>query len=87
MLTCRLTHTVNWRFGDRDCNPGQGLIVVAPIEDTPAFRAGIKSGDKIIRINDLPTDTLEVMNAVRLMRGPKGKPCHWWSSAKGNPSF
>lgn len=51
----------------------RALIVVAPIEDTPADRAGIKSGDRIIRINDLPTDTLEVMNAVRLMRGPKGE--------------
>jgi carboxyl-terminal processing protease len=49
------------------------LIVVAPIEDTPADRAGIKAGDRIIQINDLSTDTLEVMNAVRLMRGPKGE--------------
>jgi len=51
----------------------RSLIVVAPIEDTPADRAGIKAGDRIIRINDLSTDTLEVMNAVRLMRGPKGE--------------
>lgn len=51
----------------------RALIVVAPIEDTPADRAGIKAGDRIVRINDLPTDTLEVMNAVRLMRGPKGE--------------
>lgn len=51
----------------------RSLIVVAPIEDTPADRAGIKAGDRIIRINDFSTDTLEVMNAVRLMRGPKGE--------------
>jgi carboxyl-terminal processing protease len=48
------------------------LIIVSPIEDTPAYIAGIKPGDKIIKINGQPTRDIGVMEAVRLMRGPKG---------------
>ena len=49
------------------------LIIVSPIEDTPAYIAGIKPGDKIIKINGQPTRDIGVMEAVRLMRGPKGE--------------
>ena len=49
------------------------LLVVTPIEDTPAFKAGIKAGDKIIKIGEQTTKDLELMEAVRLMRGPKGE--------------
>ncbi|WP_303720358.1 S41 family peptidase [Malonomonas rubra] len=48
------------------------LVVVSPIEDTPAFKAGIKAGDQIVKINDQPTKDMEVMEAVRLLRGKKG---------------
>ncbi len=48
------------------------LTVIAPIEDTPAFRAGIKAGDKIIKINGEPTAGMTLMEAVNKMRGPKG---------------
>lgn len=48
------------------------LTVIAPIEDTPAFRAGIKAGDKIIKINGEPTKDMSLMDAVNKMRGPKG---------------
>lgn len=48
------------------------LTVVSPIEDTPAFRAGIKSGDKIIEINGEPTQKMTLEDAVRRLRGPKG---------------
>ncbi len=48
------------------------LTVVAPIEGTPAYKAGIKSGDKIIKINDKPTKNMTLMDAVKLIRGPKG---------------
>lgn len=50
------------------------LIVVTPIEDTPAYSAGIKAGDQIVKINGQLTQDLEIMQAVRLMRGPKGEP-------------
>lgn len=50
------------------------LIVVSPIEDTPAFKAGIQAGDQILKIEDTPVKDMEIMQAVRLMRGPKGEP-------------
>ena len=48
------------------------LTVIAPIDDTPAFRAGILAGDKIVKIEDKPTKDMSLMEAVKLMRGPKG---------------
>ena len=43
--------------------------VVAPIDDTPAFRAGIKAGDLIIRLNDSPVKGMTLSEAVKIMRG------------------
>jgi carboxyl-terminal processing protease len=48
------------------------LTVVAPIEDTPASRAGIQSGDMILRIDGKSTKDMTLMEAVKLMRGPQG---------------
>lgn len=48
------------------------LTVIAPIEDTPAEKAGIKAGDKIFAINGEPTKDLTINDAVSKMRGPKG---------------
>ena len=48
------------------------LTVVAPIEDTPASRAGIQSGDLILRIDGKSTKDMTLMEAVKLMRGPQG---------------
>jgi carboxyl-terminal processing protease len=48
------------------------LIIVAPIEDTPAWRAGLKPGDVIIEINGEPTDKMTLMEAVKKMRGKPG---------------
>ncbi len=48
------------------------LIIVAPIEDTPAWRAGLKPGDIIIEIDGKPTDKMTLMQAVKLMRGKPG---------------
>jgi carboxyl-terminal processing protease len=45
------------------------LTVIAPIEDTPAYRVGIKAGDKIIKINNEPTKDMGLHDAVRKMRG------------------
>ncbi|MCS7164307.1 MAG: S41 family peptidase [Thermodesulfovibrio sp.] len=50
------------------------LTVIAPIEDTPAWKAGIKAGDKIIRIDGQSTKDMNINDAVSKMRGPKGKP-------------
>ncbi|RLA81095.1 MAG: peptidase S41, partial [Deltaproteobacteria bacterium] len=48
------------------------LTVISPIEDTPAWRAGIKAGDKIIKIDGEPTKGLSLMECVKRLRGPKG---------------
>ncbi|GJL50600.1 S41 family peptidase [Candidatus Nitrospira salsa] len=48
------------------------LTVIAPIEDTPAFAAGIQAGDVIAKVGDTPTKDLTLMEAVQKMRGPKG---------------
>jgi carboxyl-terminal processing protease len=50
------------------------LTVVAPIEGTPADRAGIVAGDRIIRIDNAPTKDMTLVEAVRRLRGPKGTP-------------
>ncbi len=49
------------------------LIIVSPIEDTPAYAAGIKAGDTIIKIDGKATRDMEIMEAVRMMRGSKGE--------------
>lgn len=48
------------------------ITVIAPIEDTPAYAAGIESGDVITKVDDTPTKDLTLMEAVQKMRGPKG---------------
>ena len=48
------------------------LQVIAPLEGTPAQRAGLRSGDKILKINDTETSDLTIDEAVNLIRGPKG---------------
>ena len=48
------------------------LTVIAPIEDTPAYKAGIKAGDRIVKINDEITRDMGLLDAVNKMRGPKG---------------
>lgn len=47
-----------------------GLVkVVSPIEDTPAFRAGIKAGDLIFKLDDTPVKGLSLTDAIKKMRG------------------
>lgn len=48
------------------------LTVVSPIEGTPAYKAGMKAGDKIIKIDDEHTKDITLMEAVKKIRGPKG---------------
>jgi carboxyl-terminal processing protease len=48
------------------------LTVVSPIEDTPAYKAGVKAGDMIIKIDGQFTKDMTLVDAVKKMRGPKG---------------
>ena len=48
------------------------LTVVSPIDGTPAFKKGLKAGDKIIKIGDEFTKDMTLMEAVKLLRGIKG---------------
>src|SRR5579862_361213 len=47
------------------------LTVVSPIEDTPAYRAGVKAGDQILKIDGEFTKDMSLPDAVKKMRGPK----------------
>lgn len=46
--------------------------VIAPIDDTPAQRAGVSSGDLIVRLDDTPVKGLSLNDAVKIMRGKVG---------------
>ena len=48
------------------------LTVVSPIEDTPAYRAGILAGDQILKIDGESTKNFSLMESVKRMRGPRG---------------
>ncbi|MCP3954486.1 MAG: S41 family peptidase [Desulfobacterales bacterium] len=59
------------------------VTVVSPIEGTPAYRAGIKAGDKIIKVDGKPVKDLR--EAVKKMRGPKGTKVAVTVARKGEP--
>ena len=48
------------------------LTVVSPIEGTPAYKAGLKANDKILKIGDKTTKNMSLIEAVKLLRGAKG---------------
>lgn len=48
------------------------LVIIAPLKDTPAERAGLKSGDKILKIDETFTNNLTLDEAIKLIRGPQG---------------
>ena len=48
------------------------ITVVSPIEDTPAWKAGVKAGDRIIKINGESTKGMTTLEAAKKLRGKKG---------------
>ena len=72
-----LQENTSGKFGGLGIEIGleNGLIkVITPIDDTPAERAGIKSGDLIVTLDDEPTIGLSLADAVDRMRGEPGTP-------------
>jgi len=69
------SETISGEFGGIGMEVGikNGILtVVSPLKDTPAYRAGIKSGDIVFKIDDTITKDLSVENAIKLIRGKKG---------------
>ena len=66
----------------------EGFVkIISPIEDTPAYKAGVLAGDLITRIDDTPVFGLTLREAVDLMRGNKGDPITITISREGKESF
>lgn len=63
------------------------LTVVSPIEDTPAFKAGVQPGDMIFKIEDDFTKDMTLVDAVKRMRGPKGSKINLSIKREGNPEL
>ncbi|MEK7614719.1 MAG: S41 family peptidase [Patescibacteria group bacterium] len=59
---------VGMEVGTRD----KSIVVISPLKDTPAYKAGIKAGDRILKIDEAPTNDMSVEKAVGLIRGKKG---------------
>ncbi len=60
-----------------------GIKVVAPIDGTPAYKAGIKSGDLIVKIDNIPVSSLSLDEAIKKMRGTVGSKVVVTISRKG----
>lgn len=61
------------------------LAVIAPIEGTPAERAGIRPGDFIVKVNDEPTKGMTLLDAVQRMRGTRGTRVSLTIEREGTP--
>jgi len=57
-------------IGQRD----GALTIISPIDDTPAYKAGVKSGDIIIKINEESSINMSLSDAIDIMRGKPGTP-------------
>lgn len=72
-----LQESTSGQFGGLGIEVGQenGYVkVIAPIDDTPAQKAGIEAGDLIIKLDDTPVKDMSLDEAVKLMRGEPGEP-------------
>lgn len=72
-----LQESTSGQFGGLGIEVGQesGFVkVIAPIDDTPAQKAGVEAGDLIIKLDDTPVKDMSLDEAVKLMRGEPGTP-------------
>ncbi|MGL2775729.1 S41 family peptidase [Helicobacter pylori] len=61
------------------------LTVIAPLEGTPAYKAGVKSGDNILKINNESTLSMSIDDAINLMRGKPKTPIQITIVRKNEP--
>lgn len=63
------------------------LIVISPMDGTPAFHQGIQAGDRIIKIDSVWTKKLSLTEAARMVRGDKGSVLELLIKRDGDPEF
>jgi len=63
------------------------LVVISPMDGTPAFRQGIQAGDKIVKIDSVWTRKLDLNKAARLVRGEKGSILTILIKRDGEPGY
>jgi carboxyl-terminal processing protease len=63
------------------------LTVIAPIEGTPAYRAGIRGGDRVVKIDDKSTRGITMNDAIQKLRGPKGTDVKITIQREGEPEL
>jgi carboxyl-terminal processing protease len=71
-----LTESTTGEFGGLgiEVSMENGFVkVIAPIDDTPAQKAGVKAGDLIVKLNEKPVKGMSLSDAVKIMRGEAGK--------------
>ncbi len=71
----KFSEDLNGSFGGIGAEIGfknDQLIIIAPLKDSPAEKAGLRSGDKILEVNASSTISFNINDAVKLIRGPKG---------------
>jgi len=74
-LSQKFQEEINGEFGGVGIEIGmrdKRITVIAPLKDTPAFKAGIEAGDIIIKIDDKDTADISLQGAVSMIRGKKG---------------
>jgi carboxyl-terminal processing protease len=66
---------------------GGRLTIIAPIKGTPAEKAGLQAGDVILQVDDTLIQNMDVMQAISLIRGPKGTNVRLKVQRGSNPAF
>lgn len=73
----RFNQSVRQEFGgigiqvDKDARTGR-ILVISPLPDTPAYKAGVRAGDIITEVQGEDTENMPIARAVELMKGPPG---------------
>ncbi len=83
----KFSEDINGNFGGIGAEIGiknEQLIIVAPLKNSPAEKAGLLAGDKIMEINATSTINMNINEAVKIIRGPKGTSITFTISRSGH---